>query len=329
MFGFKKKKDQNKAVDTPASETPATDSQSLEHGLEKTRTGLFSGLKQLFTRDASLAPDLLEEIEDRLLMSDVGIAATERIMQDLRKAIKVDSINTSSALFTELRRIMVSMLSTVHKPLDLNTDQKPAVLMMVGVNGVGKTTTIGKLARQIKQSGQSVMLAAGDTFRAAAIEQLQAWGDKNQVPVIAQSMGSDSAAIIFDALASARSKNTDILIADTAGRLHTKSNLMEELKKVRRVINKFDETLEPEVLLVLDATTGQNALVQAREFHQHVNLTGIALTKLDGTAKGGIIFALANELELPIYFIGIGEKVEDLREFDPNDFVKALIPDEP
>ncbi len=328
MFGFKKKaKDHVKPPEeSPSGQLPAIN--QLENGLEKTRKGLFSGLKEIFSRKEGIGPEILEDIEERLLIADLGLDATLRIMEALNTGIKKNRIENSQDLFPLLNDIMTNMLQSVYAPLKLNVDtDSPALIMAIGVNGVGKTTTIGKLAKQILNEDHSVMLAAGDTFRAAAIEQLQVWGDRNQVPVVSQSIGSDSAAVIYDALESAQAKKIDVLIADTAGRLHTKNNLMEELKKIRRVINKFDPELQPEVLLVLDATTGQNALMQARQFHEAIGVSGIALTKLDGTAKGGIIFALANELNIPIRFIGIGEQVEDLREFEPASFVSALLKD--
>lgn len=326
MFGFKKKQKNQDIPPEEATLEPSADIKPLEEGLEKTRKGIFSGLKEIFSRSKSIEPEMLDDIEERLLIADVGIDATLRIMDALNSGIKKNRLNNSEDLFSLLNTIMADMLKPVHKPLVLEVEnEKPALIMAIGVNGVGKTTTIGKLAKQILHEGHSVMLAAGDTFRAAAIEQLQVWGERNQVAVVSQAMGSDSAAVIYDALESARAKQIDVLIADTAGRLHTKSNLMEELKKVRRVINKFDAELQPEVLLVLDATTGQNALMQARQFHEAIGVSGIALTKLDGTAKGGIIFALANELGIPIRFIGIGEQVEDLREFEPASFVRALL----
>ena len=320
MFGFKKK--------TPAANQDDHDKhaqQSLEQGLEKTRGGLFSGLKGLFTSKQRFDADLIDDIEERLLMADVGVEATQEIILQLNSTIKKDKIQDTEGVFHVLKLIMSQMLAGVHRPLVLDDSSRPAMILVVGVNGAGKTTTIGKLAKKLQHSGHSVMLAAGDTFRAAAVEQLQVWGQRNEVPVIAQSMGADSAAVVFDALESARARDLDILIADTAGRLHTKHNLMDELKKVRRVVDKFDSALIPEVLLVLDATTGQNALMQARQFHQDIGVTGIALTKLDGTAKGGIIFALANELKIPIRFIGLGEGVDDLREFEPQAFVEALL----
>ena len=261
-------------------------------------------------------------------MADVGIEATTRIMGQLQNSIKQNKLSNGEDLFSELKIIMVNLLTPVYEPLTLKDDHRPAVIMAVGVNGVGKTTTIGKLAKKLQSAGHSIMLAAGDTFRAAAIEQITVWGERNNIPVISQTMGGDSAAVIFDALQSAEAKGIDILIADTAGRLHTKDNLMEELKKVRRVISKFNASLKPEILLVLDATTGQNALMQARQFHKDIGVSGIVLSKLDGTAKGGIIFALANELNIPIRFIGLGEAIDDLNVFEPEPFVNALLNNE-
>ena len=288
MFGFKKKT----AAHSSDDHDKASAEQNLDRGLEKTRGGFFSGIKGLFQAKQTFDPGLIDELEERLLMADVGIEATQHIIEQLNTAIKQHKIQETEALHKALKTIMTDLLASAHHPLELNDNHRPAMILVVGVNGAGKTTTIGKLAKQLQNNDHSVMLAAGDTFRAAAVEQLQVWGQRNDVTVIAQGTGADSAAVIFDALESARAKNTDVLIADTAGRLHTKGNLMEELKKVRRVVAKFDAQMEPEVLLVLDATTGQNALLQARQFHQDIGVTGIALTKLDGTAKGGIIFAL-------------------------------------
>lgn len=320
MFGF------NKKSKTDSNPDSSKDSQSdLDTGLKKTRSGLFSGLKNLFSQKQNIEPQQLDEIEERLLMADVGIEATTDIMEYLHKAIKQQHVTDSDALLQTLKQILVQLVTPAYGPLIIQSDHKPYIILTVGVNGVGKTTTTGKLAKRLQSEGQSVMLAAGDTFRAAAVEQLTVWGERNGISVVAQAPGSDSAAVIFDALQSARAKCSDILIADTAGRLHTKDNLMEELKKVRRVIAKFDATITPEILLVLDATTGQNALVQARQFHKDIGISGIVLSKLDGTAKGGIIFALANELQVPIRFIGLGEGIDDLKPFEPESFVSALL----
>ena len=320
MFGFKKKdKTTNEQDSNPTSEN------NLERGLDKTRKGFFSDLGKLFSNKQGFTEEQLDEIEDTLLMADVGIDATQDIISKLKNDIKRQKITDGDSLQEQLKQILTTMLEPVYEPLTLSFNHKPEVILMVGVNGVGKTTTIGKLAKKIQAEDHSVMLAAGDTFRAAAIEQLTVWGERNNIPVISQSLGADAAAVIFDALESAKAKHIDVLIADTAGRLHTKDNLMEELKKVRRVLNKFEPELEPEVLLVLDATTGQNALLQAKQFHQDIGINGIVLSKLDGTAKGGIIFALANELTIPIRFIGVGESIEDLTVFEPKPFVEALM----
>ncbi len=324
MFGFKKK-NKTETAQTNTDQNDSSSTKSLDEGLKKTRGGLFSSITDLFSRSKTISDVELDEMEDNLIMADVGMETTATIMETLRKTVKQKRIATGDELFSELKSILKSLLEPVYAPLQLPNDQKPAIVMMIGVNGVGKTTTIGKLAKRIQNDGKSVMLAAGDTFRAAAVEQLKVWGDRNDVSVVAQTHGSDSAAVLFDALESANAKNIDVLIADTAGRLHNKDNLMEELKKVRRVINKFNADLTPEVLLVLDSTTGQNALIQARQFHNDIGIDGIVLTKLDGTAKGGVIFALANELKIPIRFIGVGEGVDDLRVFEPASFVDALM----
>ena len=269
---------------------------------------------------------LLEEIESRLLSADLGIACTEQVMQSLKGALRSTNAACETVLFDCLQQVMLQILAPVQQPLLIPAAaKKPFVILVTGVNGTGKTTTIGKLACHFLGQGQSVMLAAGDTFRAAATEQLQVWGARNNVPVIAGQSGADAAAVIYDALQSARSRNIDILIADTAGRLHTQGNLMEELKKIRRVLTKFDSDLGQEIMLVIDAGTGQNALVQARQFRDAIGITGITLSKLDGTAKGGIIFALAAALGIPIRFIGIGEQAGDLRTFNAADYVRALL----
>ena len=279
---------------------------------------------------ANLAPggkideEVLEELESMLVMADVGIDTTTRIIEDLQKRLARKELKDVEALRDGLRRSLVDILAPVEQPLDIDPQHRPFVILMVGVNGAGKTTTIGKLAHRFRQQGKQVMLAAGDTFRAAAVEQLQTWGERNDIPVIAQQQGADSASVIFDALQAAAARNMDVLIADTAGRLHTQSNLMDELKKIKRVMGKVDARVPHEVMLVVDATTGQNALNQAQQFNAILGLTGITLTKLDGTAKGGIIFAIAKQLDIPIRFIGVGESIEDLRPFDAADFVDAL-----
>ncbi|SFX30159.1 signal recognition particle-docking protein FtsY [Marinospirillum alkaliphilum] len=298
----------------------------LKQGLAKTR----NGLADLFLGARKIDDELLEELETRLLMADVGMTATREIIQKLTEQVSRDQLKDSDALFAALKEELKSLLLPVSQPLELNlASGKPQVILMVGVNGVGKTTTIGKLTRKYLGEGHKVMLAAGDTFRAAAVEQLKVWGERNEVPVIAQHTGADSASVIFDALQAAQSRKADLLIADTAGRLHNKSNLMEELSKVRRVMQKLDPDAPHETLLVLDAATGQNAINQARQFNESVPLTGLVLTKLDGTAKGGIVFALARELGIPVRFIGVGEQVDDLRVFDAESFVDALLDIQP
>ena len=278
----------------------------------------------LFLGEREIDDELLEELETLLLLADVGIESTVEIIQDLAEKVKRRELADSRALFLSLQNTMVDKLKDCEQPLVIDEQREPFVLLVVGVNGVGKTTTIGKLAKSYQDQGKSVMLAAGDTFRAAAVEQLQAWGERNNVPVVAQHTGADSASVIYDAIESAKSRNVDILIADTAGRLHTKSNLMEELKKVKRVIGKLDESAPHEVLLVLDAGTGQNAVNQMQEFNDTVNVTGVALTKLDGTAKGGIIFSLCKQFGIPIRFVGLGEGIDDLQPFRAKDYVHAL-----
>ena len=298
----------------------------LKQGLARTRSGLTDGLAGLFLGAKKIDDELLEELETRLLMADVGMTATREIISSLTDKVARNQLKDSDALFNALKDELKALLQPVCKPLVLaHNPEKPQVILMVGVNGVGKTTTIGKLAKKYQAEGHKLLLAAGDTFRAAAVEQLKVWGERNQVPVIAQHTGADSASVIFDALQAAQSRKMDLLIADTAGRLHNKSNLMEELSKVRRVMQKLDADAPHETLLVLDAATGQNALAQAKQFNQSVPLTGLVLTKLDGTAKGGIVFALARELGIPVRFIGVGEQVDDLREFDADSFVDALL----
>jgi fused signal recognition particle receptor len=280
---------------------------------------------------ANLAPggkideDALDELESMLVMADVGIDTTTRIIEDLQKSLARKELKDLDSLHRGLRRSLIDILSPVEQPLDIDPQHRPFVILMVGVNGAGKTTTIGKLARRFKDRGMSVMLAAGDTFRAAAVEQLQAWGQRNDVPVIAQQSGADPAAVIFDAWEAARARGIDVLLADTAGRLQNQQGLMDELSKIRRVIARRDETAPHEIMLVLDASQGQNALVQARKFHDALGVTGITVTKLDGSAKGGILLAIANELRVPVRFIGIGEKAEDMQPFVAEEFVDALL----
>ena len=297
----------------------------LATGLSKTRSGFSDGVANLLLGKKEIDDDLLEELETQLVMADVGVEATREIMAKLTERVGRKELTDSDALFEALIKELQDVLAPCEQPLVIDSaNNKPYVILMVGINGVGKTTTIGKLAKQFQAKGKSVMLAAGDTFRAAAVEQLQVWGDRNDVPVVAQHTGADSASVLYDALEAATARGTDILIADTAGRLHTKDNLMGELEKVVRVMKKIDPEAPHEVMLVLDAGTGQNAINQAVQFQKSVGVTGLTLTKLDGTAKGGVIFALAKQLSLPVRFIGIGEGINDLRPFDANDFTRAL-----
>lgn len=298
--------------------------QRIKEGLSRTSSQFGEGMGNLLFGRKEIDEELMEEIETQLIMADVGIDTTAKIIDDLTQRVARKQLADGDALFKALRQSLEDILRKVEVPLDTSAPQKPFVLLVVGVNGVGKTTTIGKLARRFQQQGKSVMLAAGDTFRAAAVEQLKVWGERNGVPVVAQGTGADSASVIYDALQSAQARGIDILIADTAGRLHTKSHLMEELAKVRRVMAKLDANAPHEVLLVLDAGTGQNAINQAEQFIDMVGVTGIALTKLDGTAKGGIIFALSDRFGIPVRYIGVGEGVEDLQAFEAATFVEAL-----
>lgn len=296
----------------------------MRQGLSKTRNVLVEGVAELFIGKKEIDDDLLDELETQLLVADVGVEATTDIMTRLTEKVKYKELDDADALMAALQAELAGILEPADQPLVIPRQGTPFVILVVGVNGVGKTTTIGKLARKFQSEGRKVMLAAGDTFRAAAVEQLQVWGERNEIPVIAQHTGADSASVIFDAFEAARARQIDVLIADTAGRLHNKDHLMEELKKVKRVLAKLDPNAPHEVLLVLDAGTGQNALSQARLFHEAVQLTGMALTKLDGTAKGGVIFALSKQMQLPIRFLGVGERIDDLRPFSANEFVKAL-----
>ncbi|MGV8960376.1 MAG: signal recognition particle-docking protein FtsY [Stenotrophomonas sp.] len=281
----------------------------------------------LFSRNPKLDDDLLDEIETALITADVGVPATTALVEDLRKRMKSREFVDANALLAALRADLIAMLLPVSKPLVIDRSAKPFVILTIGVNGVGKTTTIGKLAKRFKDEGHSLMLAAGDTFRAAAVAQLQVWGERNGVAVVAQGQNADAASVAFDALQAGKARGTDVLIADTAGRLHTQTGLMNELSKIRRVIGKVDATAPHEVLMVIDGTTGQNALSQLRQFHAAAGVTGLVVTKLDGTAKGGVVFALAREFGIPIRFAGIGERPEDLRVFDPVAFVDALLPE--
>lgn len=346
-FGRKGKKDQpsTESADEISKETPEQlkeDApqektaekkgffQGLKDGLSRTRENMTGGISDLFRRGEKIDAKSLEELEDQLLISDVGVDATETIINGLRDRLKKQKLEDGQSLKMALRDQMLELLEPICKPLKIPDDlDGPFVLLMVGINGAGKTTTIGKLTQRLQDQGLSVALAAGDTFRAAAVEQLQAWGDRNNVTVIAHSNKeggtADPASVIFDAVSSCKAKNIDVLIADTAGRLQTQTHLMEELAKIRRVISKVDPSAPHEVMLVIDATTGQNALNQAEKFNEVAGLTGLTLTKLDGTAKGGVIFALAQKFDLPIRFIGVGEQKEDLRVFDAKDFVDALL----
>jgi fused signal recognition particle receptor len=313
-------------TETPATAVANTDSlfSRIKRGLARTGSAIGDGIGTILLGKRQIDDELWEELEIRLLSADVGIDATTVILDDLTARVARKELTDGNALYTALQDHLQQMLQSCEAPLMIDVAHKPFVILVVGVNGVGKTTTIGKLAMRLQQEGRSVMLAAGDTFRAAAVEQLQVWGERNQVPVIAQHTGADSASVIFDAVQAARSRNIDVVIADTAGRLHNKSNLMEELKKVKRVIGKLDTQAPHEVLLVLDAGTGQNAVNQAQQFHEAIGVTGLALTKLDGTAKGGVIFAMSQSLKLPIRFVGVGEKMEDLQVFNAKQFIQAL-----
>jgi len=300
----------------------------MKSGLSKTRKAMSSGFGTLLLGRREIDDELFEDLEMQLVISDVGVDATRQVIDNLEQKVERQEMADGHALVRSLKQELTNILEPCQSALDVNKAQQgPFVLLVVGVNGVGKTTTIGKMAKYYQQQGKSVMLAAGDTFRAAAVEQLQVWGERNNVPVIAQHTGADSASVIFDAVEAAKARGTDIIIADTAGRLHNKSNLMDELSKVVRVMQKLDATAPHEVLLVLDAATGQNALSQAEHFRKAVGVTGVALTKLDGTAKGGVIFAIAKQLGLPIRFIGVGEQIDDLRPFRSEDFVEALFED--
>lgn len=320
-------------IDTPAA-TPAVVTGEapqkkgmfarIKAGLSRTKANLTEQLGTLFLGKKEIDDELLEDIETLLLTSDVGVEATTDIIDRLTSRVQRNQLADAQALHQALKDELAGLLGDVEQPLVAQAENAPYVILMVGVNGVGKTTTIGKLTKRFQSEGKSVMLAAGDTFRAAAVEQLQVWGERNNVPVIAQHTGADSASVLFDAVQSAKAKSIDVLIADTAGRLQNKDHLMEELEKVVRVMRKIDPAAPHEVMLVLDAGTGQNAMSQAKIFQEAVGVTGITLTKLDGTAKGGIIFAIAKQLKLPIRFIGVGEQVDDLRPFKADEFVEAL-----
>ncbi|MFO8005769.1 signal recognition particle-docking protein FtsY [Thioalkalivibrio sp.] len=319
MFGFRKK-------DTPAAETPERAGlfQRLRKGLAKTGKVLSTDIGELFRR--RIDDELFEELEERLLLADVGVDATRRIMDQITRAVKRGELDDAEALMQALERAMTEILASVERPLLIQPGAgKPFSILVVGINGAGKTTTIGKLTHHLRDENYSVLLAAGDTFRAAAVEQLQTWGQRNGVPVIAQGTGADSASVAFDALQAAQSRRVDVMIADTAGRLHTQHNLMDEIRKVKRVMGRLDPDAPDEVLLVIDGGTGQNAINQVRQFHEALGVTGLVVTKLDGTAKGGVLFALAEQMGIPVRFIGVGEKAEDLQPFEARAFVRALL----
>ncbi len=299
----------------------------FKSGLSRTSSNFAEGIGNLVLGQKEIDDDLMEEIETQLLMADVGIEATTEIIDNLTARVARKQLANADALYDALKLELKTLLEPVEQPLDTGIEHKPYVILVVGVNGVGKTTTIGKLAKRLQSEGKSVMLAAGDTFRAAAVEQLQVWGERNGIAVVAQHTGADSASVIFDAIQSAQSRQVDVIIADTAGRLHNKGHLMDELSKVKRVMAKLDVSAPHEVLLVLDAGTGQNAINQAEQFIEAADVTGLALTKLDGTAKGGVIFALSKKFALPVRFIGLGEGIDDLQTFNAELFVKALFKD--
>ncbi|MBN8741122.1 MAG: signal recognition particle-docking protein FtsY [Lysobacterales bacterium 69-70] len=312
--------------DPPAMAAPAAAPGKKSWRERLSGSAFARSLGSLFSRKPKLDEALLEELETALITADVGVAASTELVEDLRKRLNRREFDDADQLLAALRQALIELVTPIARPLQVDASRKPFVMLMVGVNGVGKTTTIGKLTRRYQQQGLDVMLAAGDTFRAAAVEQLKTWGERNQVPVVAQGSGSDAASVIFDALQSARSRGLDLLIADTAGRLHTQGGLMDELGKIRRVLGKLDADAPHEVLLVLDGTTGQNAINQVRQFRAAIGVTGLVVTKLDGTAKGGVIFALAKEFGLPVRFVGLGESLDDLREFDAAAFVDGLLP---
>ncbi len=320
MFGSKKKV----AADGESAEKKGFFGR-LKERLGRTRSNLTEGVASLVMGKKAIDAEVLDELETQLLVADVGVEATMEIIDDLTARMKRKQLGDTEALFAALREDMGAILAPASQPLVVDGSKSPYIILMVGINGAGKTTTIGKLAKRFQAEGKSVMLAAGDTFRAAAVEQLQAWGERNDVDVVAQQRASDPASVAFDAVQAAKARGRDVLIIDTAGRLHTQANLMEELKKIHRVIGKQDESAPHEVLLVLDSGIGQNAVMQAEQFHKAIGVTGLVLTKLDGTAKGGVIFAITKKLGLPIRFIGVGEGIDDLRVFDSEEFVEALL----
>lgn len=323
LFSFIRKKSQA----AEPQDSPVPDSSTLDKKLQKPRSTFTHRILNFLHGPGKFDQQRLEDLEDQLLSADIGIDATAHIIDALRAQAGKLTDTSGDAVIKALKAILAALLQPCAVPLQIDTQQSPFVILVIGVNGVGKTTTIAKLANQLQAGGLSVMLGAGDTFRAAAIEQLQTWGERNGVPVIAQQQGADSASVIFDALQSAKARNIDVLIADTAGRLHTQAGLMDELVKVKRVLGKLDPNAPHEVLLVLDGGTGQNVVRQAEEFSRAMQVTGLVITKLDGTAKGGALFSLAKKLPIPVRFIGVGETIEDLRVFDPGDYVDALLGD--
>ncbi len=335
MFSIFKRKEKEETIESPQIVEEQVTSSSwfsrLKAGLKRTRENFGNGLSRLILGKKQIDEELFDEIQAQLLMADVGVSATQKMLDHLTQAVSRQELNNPEALLAALKNQLSHLLAPVAKPLEIKSFSETGrtfVILVVGVNGSGKTTTLGKMAHFFKNQGYSVMLAAGDTFRAAAVEQLQAWGQRNDVPVIAQSTGADSASVVFDALSSAQARKIDILLADTAGRLHTQSHLMRELQKIVRVIKKLDPDAPHETLLVLDSGIGQNALNQVEQFHQAMGLTGIAMTKLDGTAKGGIIFAVAEKNNIPVRFIGVGESIDDLKPFSDKEFVSALFEEE-
>lgn len=332
MFGFNKKKQADKSpAESPTTTQTETETDNsaqqpiLSERLAKTRRGFTDKMADFMLGRKAIDQNMLDELETSLLSADVGIDVSTRIIESLNQKISRKALSDAESLRLAISQIMLEILLPCEQPVVIDGKQQPYVILVIGTNGAGKTTSIGKLAHYFKQQGKSVLLAAGDTFRAAAVEQLQEWGKRNNIPVTAQGEGADSASVIFDAIESAKSKNIDVVIADTAGRLHTQNNLMDELKKIKRVIGKIDASAPHETLLVIDGGFGQNALAQAQQFHEMIGLTGLAITKLDGTAKGGILFAIADQLKLPIRFIGVGEGISDLRPFKANEFIAALL----
>jgi len=328
LIGNSNSKNIEKSITNPPIAEPVNAEKGLfsrlRDGLTKTRASLSGSISELLLGKKFIDDDLIETLENQLVSADIGIEATDEIIESIRNKVSQNTLQTLDELHNLIQSKLKEIISPCEQPLIIDNNCKPYVILMVGINGAGKTTTIGKLAKRFQSEGKSIILAAGDTFRAAAVEQLQTWGQRNQIPVIAQHNGADSASVIFDAFAAAKARNIDLVIADTAGRLHTKENLMDELKKIARVLKKLDDKAPHEVMLVLDACNGQNAVIQAQTFNKALPISGITLTKMDGTAKGGVLFSIAKKLKLPIRFIGIGEKIDDLRPFQSNDFITAL-----